>query len=345
MSEDMLFILRDAFTIKDRGTTLAGDLVAGSVAIGDEVAVTGPDGETRVVRVTGVERDRKLLDHASAGAGQVGLLVDGVDRNDVARGSSVRAAAVPAAAGPPAAVPAAWLADPTGRHELRYWDGAAWTAHVADAGVAAEDPLARATSEAPADGSPVAADLEWLRARVAEVLTVAGPGVFAHLKLDIEPAQIPERVIVLGAELERAERPGKALDILHRRAAVFQALGMQTEADRDRLAWAAIKEGHSGLSRTSREWAAGIFGLAHGSTFAAAYDLSVKDEGKKVRVPLMRAGRAVALGYCPKCGSVQRLDEHLRCSRGHSGAQDIACVVPSDVDETRAALQAAHTGA
>jgi hypothetical protein len=335
MSEDMLFILRDAFTITGRGTVLAGDLVAGSVAIGDDVVVTGPGGETRVVRIAGVERDRRLLDHAAAGPGQVGLLVDGLDKNDVVSGSSVRPAVVsPAAAS--TAVPAAWLADPTGRHQLRYWDGTAWTGHVADAGIAAEDPLASTT--------PAAAELEWLRARVTEVLTVAGPGVFAHLKLDIDPTQIPERVISLGAELERATRPGKALDVLHQRGAIFQALGMQTEADRDRLAWAAIKEGHSGLSRTSREWAAGIFGLAHGSTFVAAYDLSVKDEGKKVRVPLMRAGRAVALGYCPKCGSVQQLDERLKCPRGHSGVQDIACVVPPDVEETRAALQTAHPG-
>jgi hypothetical protein len=36
---------------------------------------------------------------------------------------------------------AGWQADPTGRHEHRYWDGAAWTDDVADAGVAANDPL------------------------------------------------------------------------------------------------------------------------------------------------------------------------------------------------------------
>lgn len=39
------------------------------------------------------------------------------------------------------AIPAAWLADPTGRHELRYWDSRVWTSHVSDAGVASSDPL------------------------------------------------------------------------------------------------------------------------------------------------------------------------------------------------------------
>ena len=103
MGEDMLFILRDAFTITGRGTVLAGDLVAGSVAIGGDVVVTGPGGDTRVVRITGVERDRKLLDRVSAAPTAVA----------------------------PSGVPAAWLADTTGRHELSYRDGTAWTGHVA----------------------------------------------------------------------------------------------------------------------------------------------------------------------------------------------------------------------
>ena len=42
---------------------------------------------------------------------------------------------------PPAPTPAGWHRDPTGRHETRYWDGAAWTEHVADGGVAGTDPV------------------------------------------------------------------------------------------------------------------------------------------------------------------------------------------------------------
>lgn len=38
-------------------------------------------------------------------------------------------------------IPAAWHPDPTGKHELRYWDGGRWTEHVADAGVQATDHL------------------------------------------------------------------------------------------------------------------------------------------------------------------------------------------------------------
>jgi hypothetical protein len=40
-----------------------------------------------------------------------------------------------------AATPANWYADPTGRHELRYWDGTAWTEHVSDSGTQATDPV------------------------------------------------------------------------------------------------------------------------------------------------------------------------------------------------------------
>jgi hypothetical protein len=41
----------------------------------------------------------------------------------------------------PTARPAEWLADPTRRHELRYWDGARWSDHVSDRGVTSYDRL------------------------------------------------------------------------------------------------------------------------------------------------------------------------------------------------------------
>lgn len=47
----------------------------------------------------------------------------------------------PAAAAPAeSAVPAGWYADPSGRYELRYWDGNAWTEHVSRAGQQFTDP-------------------------------------------------------------------------------------------------------------------------------------------------------------------------------------------------------------
>ncbi len=40
-----------------------------------------------------------------------------------------------------ATTPANWYPDPTGRFELRYWDGAAWTSHVSRAGQQSDDPI------------------------------------------------------------------------------------------------------------------------------------------------------------------------------------------------------------
>ncbi|HUQ62195.1 MAG TPA: DUF2510 domain-containing protein [Acidimicrobiales bacterium] len=39
-----------------------------------------------------------------------------------------------------AGAPPGWHADPGGRHELRYWDGTAWTEHVSDRGTTGVDP-------------------------------------------------------------------------------------------------------------------------------------------------------------------------------------------------------------
>ena len=50
------------------------------------------------------------------------------------------APAAPFAFAPPN-VPAGWLADPLGRHEHRYWDGRAWTEHVASGGVQSHSPI------------------------------------------------------------------------------------------------------------------------------------------------------------------------------------------------------------
>jgi hypothetical protein len=353
MSEDLLFIVEVVFDIKGRGAVLCGEPSAGSVAVGDRVTITEPGGDTRAVRVTGIDRNRKAIERAVAGEGPVGLLVEGVCKDEVTRGSSIRAARTAAADASPvvaSAAPAAWMTDPTGRHESRYWDGTAWTGHVADAGVAAEDPLATMPAESanraatlPAANVPHAGpDLERMRALFAARLAQDGPSAFAHLHLDTDPMPLPERVVLLGVQLGHTTRPGQALSLLDKRAAIYEALGMTTEADRDRLAWAAIKEGHSGLSRTSREWAAGILGFEFGSTFTHAYDILTRQEGEKVRVALMKSGRAVALGYCPTCRRVEQLDDRLLCPAGHAKIEDVACVVPQDVATTRQALERAH---
>jgi hypothetical protein len=52
--------------------------------------------------------------------------------------AAASATSAPSAANP--SVPAAWYKDPSGRYELRYWNGAAWTEHVARGGQQFTDP-------------------------------------------------------------------------------------------------------------------------------------------------------------------------------------------------------------
>ncbi|MCP3881079.1 MAG: DUF2510 domain-containing protein [Sulfitobacter sp.] len=40
-----------------------------------------------------------------------------------------------------AGVPEGWQPDPTGRHEVRYWDGSEWTAHVSTGDSQSIDPI------------------------------------------------------------------------------------------------------------------------------------------------------------------------------------------------------------
>jgi hypothetical protein len=61
----------------------------------------------------------------------------------LAPGADIRVIPLPIDVNPTtgAPVPATWAADPTGRHQLRWWGGQAWTNHVADDGEVGEDPL------------------------------------------------------------------------------------------------------------------------------------------------------------------------------------------------------------
>jgi len=59
----------------------------------------------------------------------------------LAVGAASRVFPLPMGPPPSATVPAAWAPDPTGRHQWRWWSGAAWTDHVADGDEVSEDPL------------------------------------------------------------------------------------------------------------------------------------------------------------------------------------------------------------
>ena len=54
--------------------------------------------------------------------------------------ASTPASSASAAPATSSGAPAAWYADPSGRFELRYWDGKEWTEHVARGGQQFTDP-------------------------------------------------------------------------------------------------------------------------------------------------------------------------------------------------------------
>ena len=79
-----LMPVEDVFSITGRGTVATGRVERGIIKQGSEVELVGIR-ETRKTTVTGVEMFRKLLDQAEAGD-NVGLLLRGVDKNDIERG-------------------------------------------------------------------------------------------------------------------------------------------------------------------------------------------------------------------------------------------------------------------
>ena len=79
-----MMAVEDVFSIKGRGTVVTGRIDRGIVKIGDPVEIIGLR-ETTASVVTGVEMFHKQLDEGMAGD-NVGLLLRGIEREDVERG-------------------------------------------------------------------------------------------------------------------------------------------------------------------------------------------------------------------------------------------------------------------
>jgi elongation factor Tu len=84
IDKPFLMPVEDVFSITGRGTVGTGRVERGIVKQGEELEIIGIR-ETRKTVCTGVEMFRKLLDQAQAGD-NVGLLLRGVDKNDLERG-------------------------------------------------------------------------------------------------------------------------------------------------------------------------------------------------------------------------------------------------------------------
>ena len=84
VDKPFLMPVEDVFSITGRGTVATGRIEAGRVKVGDEVEILGL-GEDKKSVVTGVEMFRKILDEGEAGD-NVGLLLRGIDKNEIKRG-------------------------------------------------------------------------------------------------------------------------------------------------------------------------------------------------------------------------------------------------------------------
>ena len=84
IDKPFLMPVEDVFSITGRGTVATGRIEAGIVKVGDEVQILGLGADKKSV-VTGVEMFRKLLDQGEAGD-NVGLLLRGIDKNEIKRG-------------------------------------------------------------------------------------------------------------------------------------------------------------------------------------------------------------------------------------------------------------------
>jgi len=79
-----LMPVEDVFSITGRGTVATGRIEKGKIKVGEEIALVGFNSDKKSV-VTGVEMFRKLLDDGQAGD-NVGLLLRGLEKNDIERG-------------------------------------------------------------------------------------------------------------------------------------------------------------------------------------------------------------------------------------------------------------------
>jgi len=84
VDQAFLMPIEDIFSISGRGTVVTGRIEKGRIKVGEEVEIVGIRDTVKKV-VTGVEMFKKLLDAGEAGD-NVGLLLRGVDRDEVERG-------------------------------------------------------------------------------------------------------------------------------------------------------------------------------------------------------------------------------------------------------------------
>jgi elongation factor Tu len=88
IDQPFLMPVEDVFSITGRGTVATGRIERGVINSGDNVEIIGMQEKKLTSTVTGVEMFRKILDRGEAGD-NVGLLLRGIEKNDIRRGMVV----------------------------------------------------------------------------------------------------------------------------------------------------------------------------------------------------------------------------------------------------------------
>lgn len=94
-------------------------------------------------------------------------------------------------------MPAAWHADPTGRHQHRYWDGAQWTEHVANNGAQGVDPVAT---------TPATRRDARLQQATPEVVVEQSRPTFAQRRAAAKEARVLQREAELARKQEERDK-------------------------------------------------------------------------------------------------------------------------------------------
>ena len=90
LDKPFMMPVEDVFSIKGRGTVVTGRIERGVINVGDAVEIVGLRDKVLTSVVTGVEMFHKTLDQGQAGD-NVGLLLRGIDRDEVERGMVIAA--------------------------------------------------------------------------------------------------------------------------------------------------------------------------------------------------------------------------------------------------------------
>jgi hypothetical protein len=138
-----------------------------------------------------------------------------------------------------------------------------------------------------------------------------------HLALNPNQALLDyTRAIETAPQKERAE-------ILRKRASAYEKMGLQEEASRDLIAY-------------TYEQGAYAFGSNLTGLFGGSSESYVLSQSKAEQRQLLEAGRAIALGYCPRCKDAIQLTSELLCpTHGQARINETRLFVPSDLESGR----------